>query len=531
VYARDAAGKPLTSAQVQRRFAPGWNPMGKDGYVRLTRVALRLDEGPGEDAIGAAVEVKSRFHASRSAKPPTVTQREDGSWEAVFVMQIHGLLRLTLGPTELSGARAALEPDPILERFEPVDGMGVARNGQPALYRIYPALDRCRVHVMGDEGTASIRGSFERPSPGFIIERTVHALPSRPIIGKVLAPEGVKPPTLAGRIEVEQVSPDGSHIRMEPVVLHASGNFELPYAGPGEYRLQAFPGFTGPTEIKTVRGGTDFDFEHAEARPWLVIDHPDFDTKEREGRFVVLRHVGDEVERVSIQHGVIVEAKRTLIALNGFGHHDVHLTLPGTDTLAPLKTSAGIVVDKNGGHALAMRLQKAPEGSLRVFASADNVEAMRGATVILAGGRLLSWLKNAKDGVTFEHIPAGRVSVTVYWQDARYAYETAMAEVRDGETADVQVQRLRGGTLRVHPSKTGEKPPEGPLRAEFAGDQSPYEAKGAVMCSWNPGEAMWITDARLRPGTYSATLLAGNDKYGDVTFEIEADGTTDVTLK
>ncbi len=532
VYAKDSNGVPVTRAQVQRRFAPGWMPMGDDGYVRLTRVALRLGETPSNDAVAAAVEVKARFHANRSATPPAVRQREDGSYEAVFTMQAHGLLRLTLAPTQLPGARAALEPDPVLQRWEAVDGMAVARSGQPVLYRIYPELDRCRVHVMGDEGTASIRGSFECPSPGFIIERTVHALPSRPIVGKVLPPKGVAPPTLSGRVEVEQVSPDGSLIPMEPVVLHASGSFEIPYAGPGEYRLRAFPGFTGPTETKTVRGGTDFDFENAEARPWLVVEHPDFDSTTREGRFVVLRHVEGGVERVSIQDGVIAEATRTLIALNGPGQHDVHLTLPGTDTLTPLKTTVGVMVNAAGPHTLTMKLEQAPAGRLHVSASADVVNAMRGASVVLPGGRTLSWLKGDTQGVTFDHVPVGGITVTVLWQDGRHAIEFLRADILDEAATRVEVKRVIGGTLQVVPGNDTRRP-DGPLLVAFEAEHNPYGTTGNVICTWDPGTGRWRADWRLRPGAYRATLRSptSDASFGDVSFEIQANETTDVTLE
>lgn len=192
VKVTDTHGEPVKRAQVARRFAPRWQATDTQGRLRLTRVVLRSGERASPASIAQAIDVRAPYYANRSGRPPVVERGENGTWQAHFVLDPFGLLRVLVLPSNLPAVRAWLV-SPKAGAIEAVDGVELARVGQPASWRVYGLASDLAVHLEGATGVAARRRLVDAPANGFLREIQLEAEKARPIHGRVVAPEGVSP--------------------------------------------------------------------------------------------------------------------------------------------------------------------------------------------------------------------------------------------------------------------------------------------------------------------------------------------------
>jgi hypothetical protein len=522
----DADGKPVPRAQVQARYAPGWKATGPTGGVRLEGVLLRAEEVPTSATVGAAVDVRAPFFAMRRGSEPEVVRGEDGSWEATYRLTAHGVVRIHVEGSYLPNARATLEPDPVLQRWEAMDGRSVARPGEPAAFRVYPELDACWATMVGDEGVASQRARIETPSPGHVVEHTFTPGRAFPIRGRVTADGDAEVPSLVGVLDVLDLSDAVAPVPEAPVRIAADGTFEVPYAGKGPYRLRARCLLLEPTEPVALDGGGEAALR-GKPRPRVDVLLPDLPLSGPAPSISVTRGAlgpddeGDPYVRTS--WGAAVPADGAVGTLL--------VRVPGTDATPPRVHASSIEVPVRGAVSHRAVLADAPHGDVRLRVEAAG-GAVVGGTVSIGGGRSRTLLPGLATEVRFPHVDAGPVTARVAWTDGSLATEFVEGDVAAGATLDLVARPVPGGRVEVRGGGAGVARDARPRVLAWRAGASPYgRAAGSVVLKRVVGAARWTTLESLRPGPYEATLAPEGGQGVAVRFEVRAGETTAIPLE
>lgn len=524
VTVTDPAGEPVNGAQVARRFAPRWQPTDTQGQLRLTRVVLRSDERASPDAIARAIDVRAPYYANRPGRPPVVERGPNGEWRARFVLDPFGLLRVHILPTNLPAVRAWVIP-PTTGALEAVDGVEVARVGQPASFRVFGRATSLELHLEGATGVAARRHVVAAPANGFLREVKLEVEKATPIVGRIVPPEGVSPPTLSGRVEVAAIDEAGDRNEHAPVRIGDDGTFHVPYAGAGRYLLRPLLGYLD-VPARIVRGGDEVTFVDTSARPWLKLRLERASTASGPSPRVRLLRLPDGGPVRGLFGQTYAEGYWS-IPLPGPGRFRVEVDLVGTKELPPATGEVDVEVDATPGpREIVITPQAAPSGTVRVSVARPEA-AVGGADVNLLGlDRRATVLFGVGDEARFPFVPAGPVTVHVTFSGEGTATHFVRGELAvDGELV-LEAPAVAGGSLAAVGSGPGlADDREARVIAWQAGD-SPYGiAAGEVVLAREGNSARWRATEALRPGAYRGRVRTwgGDDLPAEeVTFEIRA---------
>jgi len=440
VRVEDQQGAPLSGAQVQAVYAPGWRKVDGAGRIRLTHLLLRAEEDPSAEALRAALQVRASFYTQRRGFDPTVIRRDDGSWDVRYALHHHGVFRLSLGKTHLGSVKAFLEPDEAGHRWEAMDRGNVARPDAPATYRIYPGIERLVVRLVGepdDDGVvtaATRRYFFDPPAIGHVIEKTVTAEEVKPIIGTVVPPSnGPKPPSLKGTVWIAHVDEEERRVPHSKVDVGHGGTFVARAVGPGRYELRADFAFLADVETHVVRGGDVVELRSARLRPWLVVEHVGLnDAGERRAVF----HIDGETA-----HPQLFSRGTSIVPVRGTKRRiQLRVDVPGSDDQVPMTGSVAVDVGDAGPTAVRVEMSKAPAGSLLVRVPSQVLADAGGATVQLEDGRETTLIARLAEEARFANVGVGTVTLTVAWNREGLEATTRTVEVKAGEATLVEIE-------------------------------------------------------------------------------------------
>lgn len=527
----DAEGRAIVGAQAQRRFAPAWRAVGADGHVRLDDVVLRAGEEPSADAIAAALDVRAASHALRRGEQPAVTAREDGTWDALFVLAPFGTLRLRIDGVRQPAVKAWVEKDPFLGRVEAIGGFEVARPGQPAVWRVYEGMETVRIRIQGPTGTALRVREIPAPGPGFVREIALEARSSAPIRGRIPVPDDWPVPRIEGYVRVFQLDDGGPEIELDPVVVRYDdagrvGLFEVPYSDEGRYRLEPVLVFV-TTPAAETRGGETITIEPAHLRPWIVAEAapwPD-NTAELEVRVEAL---GEGRTLFPVPHGPLDAEDAVYVVLPEAGHYRIALVLRGTKERPPREGTVEVEVGDSGPHRVRVPVTEPQWGAVLVRLEAT--AGREGATVSLLTPerRPVTVLPGLGDTARFEHVRAGPIVARVLWNDPEAAVGYLAGTLENGKTLEIGAAPLVGGRVELSGTGPGLVTDARPRRLAWEADGTPYgNVAGEMRFVRRRGTARWHTSGRLAAGSWRATLGRGGAAPTQrVAFEVRAGETT-----
>lgn len=445
----DLDGEPLPEAQVERVFENRRLRVSPEGTAALTDVVLRELDVPSPEALTRAVRVHTPFHALGPDRKPEVTQRDDGAWRMRFELRPHGILRLYVGETHLGPCKAFPEK-PWHDRWvvEPIGGRDVARHGQPASYRVFDYLseegNEILVRIEGEPdrdggiGVATRKVRVAIPAPGHVVEQVLEPEQVQVILGQVRVGDGPEPPSLGGKVEITELTEDGTRIPLARVQVPRDGRFIARRTGKGRYELEFDLDFFPGTTTLTVLGGASFDVTPAQPALWLSVEHPGLDLTKR-------------VARVRANPAGLSETLATEI-LGGDGVSHVGLTksgawrgrleVEGTNALPPkLISFTAEAGDAGAAQVISTRVEDAPYGRLVVEASEAAFGKARGASVSLerswanATKRTATLIPGLAERAVFEHLTVGSYELSVDWDEPGREASGFGLDVKAGETS------------------------------------------------------------------------------------------------
>jgi hypothetical protein len=505
--------------------------VGRDGTRRLVRVPLRAGEAPSAGALAGAVRARARFYALRDGFDPEVAARPDGSWSMRFALHHHGVLRLHVRDTHLGRPKAWLEPDEPLRRWEAMDRGNVARPDEPAAYRVYPDLATLAVRLVGEpdangaNGVATRRYLLAAPAPGFVVEKTLVPDEARPVLGRVLTPEGPEVPSLRGTLAVRELSVQGRVIEHDDVGVEEDGSFVLRTVGEGRYELRAQGPYYTATEPLVVEAGGLAELPGARTRPWLDVTCAPFDPAGSPPRSYCDEAWPDPTSALR------VAPDRWHVPLRTAGTCRLYLRVRGSAAEPPREGQGEVQAADAGPTPVAIDLAPVANGTLLVRAEPEALAAGGGATVrVGAGVREATLLPRLAEEARFEHLPVGPWEIEVTWRDAGAAVERRHALVEAEGTTALTVRHRPGGRLVLHgrgPGATGSTKDVMLLVRSDAQGAEPW----FVPCARRGPAPLWTPAAPLPAGAYRAEVRGANRVEEVLEFVIEAGRTTDVPFE
>ncbi|MHC5009693.1 MAG: hypothetical protein ACYTG6_01950 [Planctomycetota bacterium] len=513
-------GEPVPDARVQRRFAPGWKRIERDGRLHLEDVVLRSGESPSPAAVAAALDVEAPHHALPPGRSPEVASAPDGSWSARYVLASFGVLRLRVAPTTLRGVRAWAEAARPEDRVVPADVFTVARANQPAAWRVFDGATQVRVRLVGDMGVAAQVEFLDAPAAGFVRQFALTPRRATPIHGRVLLPP--EPPPAVGQLDVWEVTAAGTEVALPSVVVR----FEVPYTGERRYRLQARLGFLDPPRDLLVRGGTEALMEGAVARPWIRVDPQGWEVPLEGARIRVQAHDG-EPRRVDLPHphGAVQHDGSLYAALPGPGTYDVIVEGPGSADRAPWRAAGRVEATAPLEWPVVLSPEPVPHGDVLVRLSGALAEAGATVDVLEPFFRTISALPGLGREVSIPNVRAGRVRVRVSWRAGGAAVSVLEGRLAEtGRPLALEAVARPGGTVAfgVGIVPLGLGPADLVLVAD-RGDTPYGDAALTLRILWSEVARRYETAAPLLPGRYDARFehrSDGGTHAHPVVFEI-----------
>jgi hypothetical protein len=443
----DRDGAPVTPAQVLRVFDGGRSLVDAHGRVRLAHVVLRAADRPSPEAFAVALEPLARYHATRRGDRPEATRRPDGSWDVRYRLHRCGLLRLTLRPTILGACRAFPEPDPPLQRWEPVGGKAVVRPGATVDFRVFGGWKQVPVRIQGEADAHGVVAVASRiyfldvPSPGSVLQKTLTPEPAQPIHGQVALPAGPAPPTLAGTLTVTQIGDDGRRAPLLEVPVAEDGSFLIPTTGLGRYELSASLQFAPEAGVAATRGGESVTVPLPKPAVWCVLRHPGCDLAKRRwsARLTPVPAQDARPSTPTVRPG----AQQSEVVLPRPGTWRLELDVAGTRTHPPLAADMRIVAPAAGPHPAEAKLAEVPSGTLVVKtppgAWSDEVRSAR----LSVDGRVYTLVRHSLESLEVAHVRAGEQDVELAWSDDGETVAHAHVRVEAGGRTQVTLGRER----------------------------------------------------------------------------------------
>ncbi len=525
----DEAGKPLSDARVQATFRPGWRATDDRGRVRLEQVLLRSGEAPGPTTLPAAVQVEAPMHASRSHRPPIVSELGPDHWETRYTLAAFGTLRLNVAATRAKEVRAWVEVPGRPDRVEATSGVALARPQQPATWRVFMGKGDVLVCLEGLTGTAARRRWIPAPPLGMTREIDLEVEDAKPIRGRVRLPFLDAPPTLQGVLDVVGIAEAGRPVPYPTVTVEDDGSFQVPYAGEGRYHLMPRLAFVEAKE-STVQGGMDVAIEATALRPWVVIPTAEWGTRAELAQVRCLS-LPDETP-THIPLGLSADSDAWRIALPSAGRYRIIAETRGDDRHAPAHGAVDVDVAGPGAHVAILPLSPAPAGELQLT-TRSRPDRRQGATVTLLepSTRTATVFPRISTTARFANVRAGPVRLQVTWRDPEAAPLFLVGDVAADAVLALEATAVEGGLLAVVPPAGAVVPASASYRVAWAGGDSPHgDAAGAVGLIRLAGTRDLNATARLLPGDYTATFTADDEPAVPIQFEIRPGELTTVDL-
>ena len=518
----EADGKPVRGAQVRPRFSQAlWQTVDGAGKFTLHDVPLKAGKDVTAASLRDAIAVRARFLGVRA--DPDVAREGDGVWQAVFTLEPHGVLRLSIGETHLVPIKAWIEPDER-GRFEAMGGRNVARMDRPATFRVQPRLKNLIVRVEGEADplgnirAASQRLEIEAPRDGIVKQIMIKPEAARPIVGtaQVALPDGGN----------ELLDIDGAEIVVQTIekqrpahelgrVGVKKGQFLIPFSGLGPYALTLHAPMRAPGPMKVAAGGTEVMLIAGRKLPWIRFTHRELDPKRRRLR---LRMSAADGAPVGVHGPLHPERSWSRVVLREPAKGlQVRAEVPGTQKEPPLHGEVSLDAVDAEGLEIALPLTAAPHGTVQVAVDASSEDF--GSLVL--GDRKTTLIPGASKPARIKHVPAQeRLPLVVTWKKPGptapdYAMHVATVDVTDGDTVTHEVPRIVGGFVRLHGSY------ENRPTVHWEPGESPYgDTSGRVEFIWDGG---WRSAHALKPGKYSASYLGSGQRGGGrASFTIKA---------
>jgi hypothetical protein len=501
----DEAGKALGRAQVRSRYGGTWVDCDANGVALLGDPRTKAGVAETTEALADAIEARAVSHAARRGTRAVVTAGEPGAFEAEIRLAHCGILRLGVAPAGLPGARARVDPDPTGRRWQLAEGHDVIRAGEAASYVTFEGAGEIWVTLEGDRGVAQSRVKIEAPGPGMRVEKSLSPGPAAPIRGRVALPDGAWVPTLAGRLEVLELEPQGGeHIRRLPVRVEADGTFLVDYVAHGRYELTAHLPFASVLLPVGAAGGDDQVLISAQPRPWIELGPVDLARLVPPPR-VSLFAGDDPADLLGGADAVVVPVPQGLaVPCPGAGTYRVVLHQRGTDDSPPKSGRAEVAVGGEGPAPASVALSVLPSAGL--ILSVPSVPE-RGGTVRVLPDRERTLLPKVATEAQFRYLPAGPATVWIVWNDDASAQDWLELTLIEGATQKLVLEPRPGVPLRLDVRGTVVEHDARAWTLRFVPGATPYEGADARLpLDREGGGPVLKLRGGLRPGAYRAVL-------------------------
>jgi hypothetical protein len=497
----DTAGRPLPETEVRTRYGGEWLRVNSSGEARLESPRVREGQPDEVAALADALEARGAFHRLRRERHARVSRRENGTVEAEFRLEKCGLLRVGLAMTAFPEARATLDPDPVRDRWRVVEGNDVVRAGQAATWAVFAGAPKLWVTIEGPAGVAQERVPIDPPGAGLLIERTLFPHRAVPIRGR-LDTGGVRAASLEGVLEVTETPEAGEPIERQPVKIEPDGTFVVDYAGEARFLLEPRCDFaTRGTVAQSVeaRGGDEDVRIPVEPLPWIALT-----TSEPLARPpVVTLSRGNDSQR---PRPVLGAQDSWIVSAPGPGPYTLTLSARGADAAPPRSGQARVEVESESPTHLELTLAALPHGTLVVKPTRV---PPRGGEAHVLPDRARTLLPREGEATTFKHVSVGKAYVDVRWQDPALAWVFAVADVREGATAEVAVTPEPGAAVSFDVSAAVFADATEPWAFQLASGGTPYglaEGNVPLRRTLVDGAPTLTTEGALKPGKYRGWL-------------------------